>query len=136
MMFASKRRSVSSLNQRLREILMNRLSRFVCHHSLYMYILLHMHARCCFQVCDTENVDPELRPADETRSNKRHHDDVTSPPDVEDIGSHQNKRPPSSQTPAVTKHTTLKSSWLGNQGRQSWREVLGPPPSRGSTRVC
>ena len=83
-------------------------------------------------------MDPDVHTGDETRSNKRPHDDVTSPPDVEDIGGgHQNKRPPSQ--PTVTKHTstknTLTSSWLG-KGQQSWREVLGTPPSMGNTRVC
>ena len=83
-------------------------------------------------------MDPDVHTGDETRSNKRPHDDIASPPDVEDIGGgHQNKRPPSQ--PTVTKHTstknTLTTSWLG-KGQQSWREVLGTPPSMGNTRVC
>ena len=104
-----------------------------------------------FQDPGSENVDPELQTTDETRPNKRHHDDITSPPDVEDIvggsGGHQNKRlagasPRSSQPPTVTKHTltnstsSSSSSWLGARQRSSWREVLGPAPSMGNTRVC
>lgn len=78
-----------------------------------------------------ENVDPELQPVDGAGSNKRRHDDVADPPDVEDIAGHQNKRLAPSQTPTVTKHS---STWLGSR-QGSWREVLGPPPSMGTTHV-
>lgn len=112
----------------LYENLLSQINRFV-------YSAVHVTYTDPFLVTqnvNSENVDPELETADETRSNKRPHDDVTTSPDVEDIGGHQNKRP-ASQTPTVTKHT-LTSTWLGNK-QQSWREVLGPPPPMGTTKV-
>ncbi len=60
---------------------------------------------------------------------KRSHDNIGLSPDIEDIAISQ-KRPHT--TPTVTKHTTLTPSQpLGG----SWRNVLGPPPSRGTTKV-
>ena len=64
-----------------------------------------------------------------TLSLKRSHDNSGLSADIEDVAGSQ-KRPHS--TPIVTKHTTLTSSQpLGG----SWRNVLGPPPSRGTTKV-
>ena len=59
---------------------------------------------------------------------KRSHDNSGSSPDVEEIAS-QKKRSPFS--PTVTKHTLTPSQPLGG----SWRNVLGPPPERGTTKV-
>ena len=49
--------------------------------------------------------------------------------DMEDIGS--TPRPHS--TAVVSKHTMVQSSQSNE--RKSWREVLGPPPPRGTTMV-
>ena len=60
---------------------------------------------------------------------KRSHDNIGLSSDIEDIAISQ-KRPHT--TPTVTKHTTLTPSQpFGG----SWRNVLGPPPSRGTTKV-
>ena len=135
-MSVNRRESMNSLHQRCESL----WNRFVMQYILYFHTVLYylcilwFASHSLFQNFDTENVDPELQTADEskTKSNKRHHDDVTTSPDLEDICSQQRKRPPSS-TPTVTKHT-LTSSWLGKR-RESWKDVLGPPPPMGTTNV-
>lgn len=53
--------------------------------------------------------------------------------DIEDIG-HKRHRKGQTTLPIVTCHTP-PSSQRSQQRKKSWREVLGPPPSKGTTRV-
>lgn len=52
--------------------------------------------------------------------------------DIEDVGRRKRPALTPSQPPRVTKH---HHSLTPSQGKESWRDVLGEPPSMGSTRV-
>lgn len=59
---------------------------------------------------------------------KRSHDNSNLAPDIEDVGKTQ-KRPHTAT--CVTKHSVPRSQPQDG----SWKNVLGPPPDRGTTKV-
>ena len=61
---------------------------------------------------------------------KRTHDGED---DVEDIGTKRQRKGGQTTLPLVTTHTISSSQVSSNM--RSWREILGPLPSRGNTRV-
>lgn len=67
-----------------------------------------------------------------TSPSKRSHDNSSMSPDIEDIG--QQQLPPQKKKatpPRVTKHPLAPSQLNKN----SWKDILGPPPDRGTTKV-
>ena len=89
---------------------------------MYMY----MHVICVSYVCFQDE------PC--TSSGKRSHDNDESP-DIEDIGAGPAKRLPTRPVATVTKHPVTPSQQLLLGKKESWKDVLGPPPDRGTTRV-
>lgn len=69
-----------------------------------------------------------------SRGTKRSHDqsDATHSPDIEDMGQ-KRRRKGQTTLPVVTCHTPSPSQ--KTQRLKSWKETLGPPPLRGTTRV-
>ena len=65
-------------------------------------------------------------------SSKRSHDSSMSH-DIEDIGQRKKSTSQGQATPTFTKHkATPPQDPLSQKG---WRDILGPPPDMGSTRV-
>jgi len=63
---------------------------------------------------------------------KRPHEDTSE--DIEDMGQKENAKSPGNVRPVVTRHlTTPSQQQIGRN--ENWRNVLGPPPDKGTTRV-